>query len=84
MTPKVVKSTSKGQITLPKEWRDQFHTDNFILQMGESQMILKPFYLSEADIDKEVIFDADRDNEGKGASPDEIIKILKKIQDEQN
>lgn len=28
---------------------------------------------------EETIFDANRDNNGKGASPDEIIKLIEKI-----
>ena len=79
MTTKVVKSTSKGQITIPKEWRDLIKTDNFILCIDDKQIIIKPLYLDTLTAE-EVIFDADRDNKGKGVTPDEMIKMLKKIQ----
>lgn len=79
MSPKIVRSTSKGQITLPKSWRDQFNTDNFLMQIDVKSITIKPINLSELQAEEEVIFDADRDNNGKGVSPDEIIRMLKKI-----
>lgn len=77
MTTKIVKSTSKGQITLPKSWRNKFHTDSFMLKMEIDQVTIKPINIHE--FSEEVVFDADRDNDGKGVSPDEIIRLLKKI-----
>ena len=77
MTTKIVKSTSKGQITLPKSWRNKFHTDSFMLKMEIDQVTITPINIHE--FSEEVIFDADRDNDGKGVSPDEIIRLLKKI-----
>lgn len=79
MSPKIVRSTSKGQITLPKLWRDQFGTDNFLMQIDVKSITIRPINLSELQAEEEVIFDADRDNNGKGVSPDEIIRMLKKI-----
>lgn len=78
MTAKVVKSTSKGQITIPNEWRKKFSTDNFVLQMEEKTLTITPINL-DALRSEEVIFDAERDNVGKGISPAEMIKALKKI-----
>lgn len=79
MSPKIVKSTSKGQITLPKSWRDQFNTDDFLMQIEVNAITIKPVNLARLQEEEEVIFDADRDNNGKGVSPDEIIRMLKKI-----
>lgn len=79
MSPKIVKSTSKGQITLPKSWRDQFNTDDFLMQIEVNAITIKPINLARLQEEEEVIFDADRDNNGKGVSPDEIIRMLKKI-----
>ncbi|MBI4995039.1 AbrB/MazE/SpoVT family DNA-binding domain-containing protein [Candidatus Peregrinibacteria bacterium] len=79
MSPKIVKSTSKGQVTLPKSWRDQFNTDNFLMQIEVNSITIKPINLDKLQAEDEVIFDADRDNNGKGVSPDEIIRMLKKI-----
>ncbi|MBU0457948.1 AbrB/MazE/SpoVT family DNA-binding domain-containing protein [Patescibacteria group bacterium] len=78
MTSKVVKSTERGQITLPKNWRKNFDTDNFILEMHGNKLIIMPINIEEV-AEEEVLFDADRDNSGKGISPEEIIKCLKKI-----
>ena len=76
---KIVKSTSKGQITIPKAWRKQFKTENFMLKMETHQITLKPVRLEDMIMDEDVIFDADRDNKGKGISPHSVILILKKI-----
>ena len=76
---KIVKSTSKGQITIPKAWRKQFKTENFMLKMETHQITLKPVRLEDMIMDEEVIFDADRDNKGKGISPDSVIRMLRKI-----
>lgn len=82
MTAKVIKSTTRGQITLPKAWREQFRTDNFLLQIHEKQIIIQPVRIDQLEAEEKVIFDADRDNDGKGVTPDEIIRLLKKIQNE--
>ena len=84
MTTKLVKSTPKGQITLPKIWRKKFNTDSFILTMKESTIEIKPVDLEELTESDEVIFDAKRDNGGKGITPDEMISMLKKIRRELN
>ena len=81
MNAKVVKSTSKGQITLPQEWRKQFSTDNFVLKMNDKTLIVTPIRLDELE-SEEVIFDAEQDNDGKGVTPAEMIKMLKNIRDE--
>lgn len=78
MNSKIVKSTSKGQITLPKEWRNQFNTENFILEIHDKQIVVSPLVIKPSS-KEEVIFDADRDNDGKGVTVDEMIKLLKKL-----
>jgi AbrB family looped-hinge helix DNA binding protein len=77
MSNKISKCTSKGQITLPKEWRDQFKTENFMIEYDQKKLIITPVDL--AYLQEEVIFDATRDNAGKGVSVDEMIKVLKKV-----
>ena len=81
MNMKVVKTTTKGQITLPKNWRSRFDTDNFLLEIAEKQIIVKPIKFKELN-SEEIIFDAERDNDGKGVPVDEMIKLLKKIRNE--
>jgi AbrB family looped-hinge helix DNA binding protein len=76
MPTKIAKCTEKGQITLPKQWRDLFDTDSFVVDFDDKQLVIKPFHLSQARED--IIFDADRDNEGNGMPIEEMIEILKK------
>jgi AbrB family looped-hinge helix DNA binding protein len=76
MPTKIAKCTEKGQITLPKKWRELFDTDSFIIDFDDKQLIVKPIEMSK--INEEVVFDADRDNGGKGIPLDEMIKLLKK------
>ena len=76
MTSKIVKATSKGQITIPSEWRRLFPTENFSLQIDHRQIIIRPVVVEDIS-DEEVIFDADRDNQGKGIKVKEMIKMLK-------
>lgn len=78
MTSKVVKSTIRGQITLPKEWRSQFKTDNFLLKAESNKLVVVPIKIEELEAE-EVIFDAERDNKGKGVSLDKMLNLLKKI-----
>lgn len=79
MTTKLTKTTSKGQITLPSEWRNQFDTDNFILEMDSKKIVIKPITIEEI-ASEEILFDANRDNQGKGIPVNEMIKLLKKLQ----
>ncbi|OGF26714.1 hypothetical protein A2477_01020 [Candidatus Falkowbacteria bacterium RIFOXYC2_FULL_47_12] len=80
----IVKATSKGQITIPMSWRKQFDTNQFILKCQGDTITLQPIDLEtiikrdEKKGDK-VIFNAVRDNKGKGISAEELLKVLKKI-----
>lgn len=76
MPTKISKCTEKGQITLPKQWRDLFDTDSFVVDFDNKQLTIKPFHMSKTKED--LIFDADRDNQGKGIPLDDMIKMLKK------
>lgn len=73
MNAKVIKTTSKGQITIPKKWRNEKNTDNFLLEVHDQKIVIKPLYLEK----EEVVFDADRDNNGKGISAQEMLNLLK-------
>ena len=81
---KIVKATSKGQITLPISWRKKFNTDQFILSYKKNIINIQPLMINKIIKDKsrdkeEIIFDADRDNRGVGIEADEILSILRKI-----
>ena len=85
MKTKVIKSTSKGQVTLPVKWRDQFDTDNFLMEMRENRLIITPLFL-DFDIEDESncakIWNSKRDNDGKGLPVDDLIKMLEDIKGE--
>lgn len=80
MSAKVIKATIKGQVTLPKFWRDQFNTDNYLMLVEKEKLVIKPIKI--ADIEEDILFDSERDNKGQGIPVNEMIKILKKIQNE--
>ncbi len=75
----IVKSTSKGQITLPAKWRKNFSTNNFVIQEKGDFLEIKPLILADSKESNEyTVFDAIRDNEGKGIKAKDLLKIIKK------
>ena len=38
----VLHATSRGQVTLPKSWREQFQTQYFVGEMKGDELVLKP------------------------------------------
>ncbi len=75
----IVKATTKGQITIPAAWRRRFNTDRFLVDIKDSHLEIKPLDLNKIDNIKEyTVFDAIRDNKGKGIKAKDLLKILKK------
>ena len=74
---KVQNITSKGQITLPSAWRKAFPGSQIMLEVKDSKIQISPINVSE---DKEyyTVFDAIRDNSGKGIPAKDILKMLQK------
>jgi bifunctional DNA-binding transcriptional regulator/antitoxin component of YhaV-PrlF toxin-antitoxin module len=75
---RIQKITSKGQITLPIAWRNLTKTNTIVVtQRGDS------LHISPARLEKEAteytVFDAIRDNNGKGVRATELVSLLKKI-----
>lgn len=75
---KVQKVTSQGQITLPVRWRRKFGSNQVILRSKGNILEVSPLNLSICD-DEYTVFDAIRDNKGKGVKSQDLLKILKKI-----
>lgn len=76
----ITKATSRGQITLPKVWRDKFKTNQYIIKAGDFKVEVMPIDEEELEwIGAETIFNADRDNNGKGIDAREFLKILRSI-----
>lgn len=76
MNSRVVRATSKGQVTLPSEWRNNFSGNDFLMKVEANRVIITPAIVEELG-DEEILFDAERDNNGKGISLDDLIQLLK-------
>lgn len=74
----IEKTTTKGQITLPKFWRDLFKTQHFLILPQENQLVIRPLVIND-DNGHAIVFNAKRDNKGKGISAKKLSKTLKKI-----
>jgi bifunctional DNA-binding transcriptional regulator/antitoxin component of YhaV-PrlF toxin-antitoxin module len=70
---KILQATNRGQVTLPKDWRDKFETVYFEAEILEDKIIIKPLI-------KKVGFEATLEksweeyNKGKFISGDKLMK----------
>lgn len=75
----IVKATTRGQVTLPAKWRRSVKTDRFLMTEKDETLLIRPLQMEELNEDNwETIFDAQRDNRGKGVPIEKMIKALKK------
>ena len=75
----ITKITSKGQITLPAKWRRNFSTNQYIIEEKKDRLEIKPLFLEKLYKKNEyTVFDAIRDNKGKGIKAKDLIKVLEK------
>ena len=74
---KIQKITSKGQITLPVAWRRHTGADTITVTTIGNQIRIAPARLQK--VSETTVFDAGRDNKGKGIKIDRLIKILEKL-----
>ena len=75
----IVKATTKGQITIPVAWRKRFHTDHFFVDIKKNHLEIKPIDMKKiVDNDEYAVFDAIRDNKGKGIKAKDLLKKIKK------
>ena len=72
----IVKSTTKGQITIPVAWRKRFKTDRFLIEIKDTYLKIKPIDLDK--LEEYTVFDAIRDNKRMGIKAKDLLKILKK------
>lgn len=76
----VLKATSKGQITLPAKWRKNFMTDQFIATQKGNILEIAPLDLTKLQAkDEHTVFDALRDNNGKGITAKDLAALLQKM-----
>lgn len=77
---KIQKITSKGQITLPVAWRRHTGASTISVTTRGNRIEIAPARLQR--VSERTIFDAARDNNGKGIKIDTLIKILEKMKKE--
>jgi bifunctional DNA-binding transcriptional regulator/antitoxin component of YhaV-PrlF toxin-antitoxin module len=76
----ILKTTSKGQITIPVAWRNKFNTNQFVATISDNKLELEPLLLDDYSQAKDyTVFDAIRDNQGKGIKAGDLVKILKQL-----
>jgi len=46
-TDRLLKATSQGQITLPKNWRSQFKTSYFSAKIRGNELVVKPTIIAD-------------------------------------
>lgn len=77
---KIQKITSKGQITLPVSWRRKVKTNTIVVRTKGNTVEIVPARLQKSTSERwYAVFDAIRDNKGKGILADDLVKILKKL-----
>lgn len=73
---KIQKISSKGQITLPAAWRRHINTDTISVSVTGDAVEIRP---AKFDTSNEyTVFDAIRDNKGKGLKIKDLQKIIEK------
>lgn len=77
----IVKATSKGQITLPVTWRRQVTTDRFLVKERGDVLEIRPLDLKKIEEAQvyTTVFDAVRDNRGKGIPAKDFLAMLRRI-----
>ncbi len=90
----IVKTTIKGQVTLPAVWRKKFNTNQYLMNFNKNKLTIEPIVIMDKKskelslkkiIEQEskksdlIIFNAYRDNNGKGIEVDKFIKVLEEI-----
>lgn len=73
-TTTILSATSRGQVTLPKKWRDQFKTTHFKAEVNDNEIVLRPMNTKKSF--KESIEDSwdDYMKGGKVITQEELIK----------
>ena len=79
-TEKIQRVTSKGQITLPVSWRRKVgNVQTVIVSTHDDVLRITPLRTEdERDEEWVTLFDAIRDNQGKGIPVEKMIRALKK------
>lgn len=74
---KIQRVTSKGQITLPVVWRREFSADQVVVTARGGKIEIAP--VRHVHDNEYTVFDAIRDNKGKGIKAGDLVRMLDKI-----
>lgn len=81
MKSSIQKVTSRGQITLPIRLREKWNTEYITVVEKDGGFFVTPAKIESLDNNNEYsVFDAIRDNQGKGIKAKDFVSILKRIQ----
>ena len=69
---KVLQATSRGQVTLPKVWRDQFNTKYFIAEVSGDSLLIRP--LSKSNLEDTVESAWNEYKQGDFLSSEELME----------
>jgi bifunctional DNA-binding transcriptional regulator/antitoxin component of YhaV-PrlF toxin-antitoxin module len=79
-TEKIQRITSKGQITLPIAWRRRVGASTIVVRVNDDALEITPLLTEDARDEAWVsVFDAVRDNGGKGIPAKDFAKIIRRI-----
>lgn len=76
---RIQKITSKGQVTIPSAVREQFTGEYVSVKPMKGGVFVAPVHTYESEEGWDVIFSADRDNNGKGISADAFVATMREI-----
>lgn len=76
-TNRTSRITSKGQVTLPASWRKKTKANAVLIRDVRGVLEIHP--LRETERGDLIIFNAERDNKGKGIKAKELLKILRSL-----
>lgn len=69
---KVLQSTSRGQVTLPKSWREQYETKYFVAEVNGDSLVIRP--LINDDFKKSVEDSWGEYKKGEFVTQEELMK----------
>ncbi len=75
----VLKLFNTGQVTLPKAWRDQVQTKNFIATEKDGGLFIKPIHADEKDVTYYESPEWYGIYSESGIDPAELIKRIEKL-----
>ena len=78
---RIQKVTSKGQVTLPGAWRSSVDTDHDLVKVAGDTVTFSPVYPQDMRAGGyTTVFDAIRDNKGRGLRASDLLKMLDRIE----